>query len=379
MDVDVAHWTNGDEGAVRRLAALDSDQTLVLVFGASNLVDNPRPLETLRAAMPDSVFVGCSSSGHVCDDELHDDGLCAAAIRFRHTTIRLASALISDSAESLNAGRTIGEALSAPDLRGVLLYSEGLRVNGSELARGLMSAVPESVPATGGLAGDGDRFERTWVCAGRDIGDGRAAAVGLYGDRVQVGHGSMGGWDAFGPMRRVTRAKGNVLYELDATPALDVYKRYLGERAKELPASALLFPLALRDHPDAEQIIVRTILSVDEASQSMVFAGDVPEGACAQLMRANFDRLIQGAYESSRLAAPGDVNGDTVLSIAISCVGRRLVLGARTEEELDAALDALPKGARQIGFYSYGELSPLVHGSCDLHNQTMTMTTIREQ
>ena len=55
------------------------------------------------------------------------------------------------------------------------------------------------------------------------------------------------------------------------------------------------------------------------------------------------------------------------------------VLGERTEEETEAALDALPGEARQIGFYSYGEISPWSTGPCDLHNQTYTLTTIAER
>jgi hypothetical protein len=124
---------------------------------------------------------------------------------------------------------------------------------------------------------------------------------------------------------------------------------------------------------------VRTVLAVDEQRQSMTFAGDIPQGSRAQLMRANFDRLIQGASDAATLAgAARDVRDGETLAIAISCVGRRLVLGERTEEEVEATLDVLPPGSRQIGFYSYGEISPYAKGPCDLHNQTMTLTTIAE-
>ena len=201
-------------------------------------------------------------------------------------------------------------------------------------------------------------------------------AAGLYGERLSIGHGSRGGWDNFGPERLVTRAHANVLYELDGRPALELYKEYLGDLASGLPATGLLFPLALRTHADDDKSLVRTILAVDEATQSMTFAGDVPTGSLVRLMRANFDRLIDGASAAAALAARPD-EGET-LAIAISCVGRRLVLGERAEEEIEATLEALPAGTRQVGFYSYGEISPYGQGSCDLHNQTMTLTTIRE-
>lgn len=172
-----------------------------------------------------------------------------------------------------------------------------------------------------------------------------------------------------------------MLYELDGRPALGLYKAYLGDRASGLPATGLLFPLAIRTSQAEGKVLVRTILAVDEATQSMTFAGDIPEGVFAQLMRANFDRLIQGASEAATLTFDhhnGSHADSPTLSIAISCVGRRLVLGERTEEEIEATLEILPKGSRQIGFYSYGEISPYKSGACDLHNQTMTLTTIAE-
>jgi hypothetical protein len=216
------------------------------------------------------------------------------------------------------------------------------------------------------------------VVQDRRLQTGYVTAVGFYGDRIRIGHGSKGGWDRFGPERLVTRSNGNVLYELDGRPALGLYKEYLGDRASGLPATGLLFPLSLRASSADSKSLVRTILAVNEEDQSLTFAGDIPKGFLAQLMKANFDRLVHGASEaasSTRLSVDGP--GPT-LAIAISCVGRRLVLGERTEEEIEATMDALPKGTRQIGFYSYGEISPYATGSCDLHNQTMTLTTLSE-
>jgi hypothetical protein len=227
---------------------------------------------------------------------------------------------------------------------------------------------------TGGLAGDGARFARTWVLSDGKPEANMVVAVGLYGDRVRVTHGSEGGWDPFGPERLVTASAGNVLHSLDGRPALALYKDYLGDRAAGLPGSALLFPLSLRDSKSGANRVVRTVLSVDETTQSLTFAGDIPTGHYARLMRANFDRLILGA-QSAGVASFASHEGPA-LSIAISCVGRRLVLGERTEEETEATL-VLP-GTTQVGFYSYGEISPHASGRCDLHNQTMTLTVVSE-
>jgi hypothetical protein len=234
------------------------------------------------------------------------------------------------------------------------------------------------VVVSGGLAGDGERFKRTWVVKdGLPLG-GYVTAVGLYGTAVRLTHGSKGGWDLFGPERLITRSQGNVLYELNHKPALQLYKDYLGELASGLPGTALHFPLSIRQKQEDAKRLVRTILAIDYEAQSLTFAGDMPEGAYAQFMRANFDRLIQGASDAATLATPISTDSTPTLSIAISCVGRRMVLGQRTEEEVEATFDVLPKGVLQIGFYSYGEISPYSTGQCDLHNQTMTLTTISE-
>ena len=369
----------GESGWSAPLPALDGPRTLVVVFGASSFADQPGALAELRAAYPSARLCGCSTAGEIFGAKVRDESLAVAIVRFERTEVAAARRPIAAASESFATGAALAAALTRPELRAVFVLSDGLHVNGTELARGLTAGLPAGVVVTGGLAGDGARFARTWVLAddGAPASD-QVAAIGLYGEAVQVGHGSMGGWDAFGPRRTVTRAAGNVLYELDGRPALQLYKEYLGERAQGLPATGLLFPLALGE--DDGRKVVRTILAIDEASDALIFAGDIPEGARAQLMKANFDRLIEGAEAAGGRARErlGEGEGPT-LALAISCVGRRLVLGERTEEEVEATLEALPAGAEQIGFYSYGELSPQGHGPCELHNQTMTLTTIRER
>lgn len=357
----------------------DGEQTLVLAFGDPAYADDPAALQDLQRRYPRSHVLGCSTAGEIFGTAVHEGTLSVAIAAFDRTRLRTAFAHVGAASESLNAGRDIGEQLLAEDLRAVFVLSDGLQVNGSQLVRGINEILPASVVVTGGLAGDGARFAKTWNLLHGVPHPNVVAAVGLYGDAVRVGHGSKGGWDLFGPERRVTRSRGNVLFELDGKPALQLYKHYLGERADGLPATGLLFPLSLRTDQHHEKRLVRTILAVDESAQSMTFAGDVPEGSLVQLMRANMDRLIEGAGDAALVTAAAAPPTSELLSIAISCVGRRLVLGERTEEEVEAVLDVLPATTRQIGFYSYGEISPYATGACDLHNQTMTLTTIAER
>ena len=267
----------------------------MLAFGDASLRDHPGPLTELGAAYGSSHVVGCSTAGQILGPTLSDGGVVVAVARFDASTVSSACAPIASADDSFRAGRDLAKSLLTDDLRAVFVMSDGLGVNGSELAHGVASEVPPGVVVTGGLAGDDDRFGSTWVLVDGAPAAGFVSAVGIAGPRVRVGHGSQGGWDQFGPERVVTRSSANVLFELDGRPALEIYRSYLGELAEGLPATALLFPLALREDRDAVEQLVRTVLAVDEAEQSMTFAGDVPEGALAQLMHTNFERLVGGA------------------------------------------------------------------------------------
>jgi len=356
---------------------MDGANTLILLF--SNLDPDllDRPLGLLRSAFPTARLSGCSTAGEILDNDLLD-GAVAAVIRFEHTRLQAASAPIATAQDSRAAGEALARALDAPDLRAVFVLAEGLQINGSQLIEGFNGVLGNRVVITGGLAADGDRFERTWIVVDGRPRDRQASAVALYGDALSVTHGSRGGWDMLGPERLVTRAADNVLFELDGQPALEIYKRYLGERAAGLPSTGLLFPLALREDEHGEETRVRTILSVNDDDQSITFAGNIPQGGKVRLMHANYDRLIDGAAQAAEGVDLAAYHSGPLLSIAISCVGRRLVLGQRTEEEIEAVLEALPPGTRQVGYYSLGELSPLASGCCDLHNQTMTLTLLWE-
>lgn len=379
MQIETVTYRTGRGWSQPLPTALDSASTLVLAFVAPELCASPAPLQELARALPNSMLVGCSTSGEIAGSQVNDASISVAIARFEHTTLRRAVTSASRAAESFEAGARLAAELAGPGLRAVFVLSDGLCVNGTSLVDGLARHLPPGVVITGGLAGDGSRFARTWVL-NHDLPEpNRICAVGLYGERLRIGHGCDGGWSDFGPERRITRSEGNVLYELDGKPALDLYKKYLGERAAGLPGTALLFPLSVRREGEGQELLVRTILGVDEAKRSLTFAGDMPQGGVARLMRANTDKLIGSAGQAARQATLGASDADDTLVISVSCVGRRLVLGERTEEEVETVVDSAPQRAGHVGFYSYGEISPAAPGGAsELHNQTMTVTVFSE-
>lgn len=376
MKISTAQW-KASAGWSQPSGTLSRGADLVLAFGTSAAMKGDA-LAELRRRHPGAYVCGCSAAGEILGAQVLDDGLVATAIEFEGTTFRPAQVTIAGSEDSYAAGQALALSLPHEGLVHGFVLSDGLAVNGTELARGINSVLPPGVAVTGGLAGDDARFAETYVCADGEAVQRRIVMLGFYGDRLRVGYGSMGGWDPFGPERRITRSKGNVLFELDGRSALSLYKEYLGPHAADLPASGLLFPLAVR--ADASQeAAVRTILGVSEGEQSLTFAGDVPEGSVARLMRANFDRLVDGASGAARACHRQIGEGPTELAILVSCVGRKLVLKQRVEEEVEGVIDVLGPGAVTAGFYSYGEISPLTpEVRCALHNQTMTVTTFTE-
>jgi hypothetical protein len=387
MKIRQTKWTSTTGWQPQAPAAAVGQAQLVLVFGAPGALREPGVMDAVRAANPAAHLFGCSTSGEIAGTVVSDEALILTAVEFERTQVRGARVDLAKVAGSLEAGVRLTEMLprSVPGPTGeperlvhVLVLSDGLKVNGSALAKGLTEGLPAEVTVTGGLAGDGPRFVETLVLWDSTPQPNAVAVVGLYGSRLKVGFGSLGGWDPFGPERLVTRSSGNVLYELDGQSALGLYRKYLGDHAKGLPAAGLLFPLCVRSK-GGDPGVVRTILAVDDREQSITFAGDMPEGAYARFMKANFDRLIDGATGAAETSyeAVGAVSPE--LAILISCVGRKLVLKQRVEEEVEGVREVLGEGTPLTGFYSYGEISPFEPGArCELHNQTMTITTLRE-
>ncbi|MFM7194191.1 MAG: FIST signal transduction protein [Bacteroidota bacterium] len=358
------------------------DQTtkpqLVLAFAPLELADNQQHYEVMRNRFPGAHLVSVSTSGDIAGTAVLDNSIVVSALEFEKTELKVLEYNVADFPSPFELGKSMFKALNQSDLAHILIISDGLQVNGSELVGGLTLLNEKRIPITGGLAGDNARFLKTVVGLDHFPSTGNVVGIGFYGSSIRVGHGSKGGWDPFGPERVVTRSDRNILYELDDQSALELYKKYLGELSKELPGSALLFPLTMK-LADSDEPLVRTILSVDEKEQSMTFAGNIPQGARVQLMKANFDRVIDAASTAATesLATAGTERPD--FALLISCVGRKIVLNQRVEDEVEDAVEVLGSDTITAGFYSNGEISPVMTTQgCELHNQTMTITTYRE-
>lgn len=352
---------------------IDGDASLVLCFGPRNLISAPETYQVLRQRFRTAEIVTCSTAGQIYGARVYDKTLSVVAIKFSSTRVVAHAVKLADYENSREAGKELIARFEAEPLNTLLVFSDGTSVNGSELSNALNSA---AYPASGGLAGDGNRFISTVVGLNGDAQPGIIAGIGLAGNKLKVGYGSKGGWEPFGLERTVTSSQNNVLFEIDGKNPLELYKRYLGPEADNLPGSALLFPLAVK-MPGSEEMVVRTILAIDDKTGTMTFAGDVPKGAKVRFMKANFDKISSAAADAATDSKIGAASPK--LAILISCVGRKEILRSRADEEIEAVDEVFGGKTLLTGFYSYGELSPRAKdGKCQLHNQTMTITTLDE-
>lgn len=355
----------------------DTKANLVLCFASKSALQSPGIYSSIKIKFPMAEIAMCSTAGEIYQEEVLDNSLVAVALQFNKTEIKTFAVNIKDYNNSYEAAIGLVKKIDRDNLTYVMVLSDGSLVNGSELVKGLTTQVDKNVLITGGLAGDGANFESTLIGLNEQPKEGEIIAIGFYGNNITVTHGSQGGWDIFGLEKTVTNSSSNVLFELGEQNALELYKKYLGEESKKLPGSALLFPLSVII-PGATKPVVRTILSINEEDKSMTFAGDIPVGSKVRFMKANFDKLTMAASEAAHQTTLSHIDKPK-FALLISCVGRKLILGSKTDEEIKAVSKTFDNKTILAGFYSYGEISPFNEGgNCQLHNQTMTITSFYE-
>ena len=352
---------------------------LVFLFGEYKLLKQPVVIERLHQIYPKAYLFGCSTSGAIHDTEVIEGGMVATAVWFERSSIRAASRDLDLSLTSHEIAEQLAQELLGDDLKHVFVVSDGLNTYGDDIVRGFNAHLPRGVQVSGGQAADSELFEDTLVVANEAGKNRRVAAVGLYGRHLECGYGCMGGLAKFGPSRRATRAEKNVLYEIDGEPALDLYKRYLGDMAEGLPATAVYFPMNLTIE-DTSIHLVRTVTAIDEDKGALIFSANIPQDSVVTLMRANTESLVDGAEQAGEMCRESIRATNPQLALLVTCAARKMVLKQRVEEEVEAVRDVFDGAGVQTGFYSFGEICPAADHvtACEFHNQTMTVTTLCE-
>ena len=353
---------------------------LAIAFTSGEILQDKSTAHALKEKLPGALIIGCSTAGEISASGVTDGEISILCARFDHTELRATTAHITNAEASYSAGKEIAQSLNGDNLKLVFSLCPGTNVNGSEFVRGMNEELPEGVISTGGLAGDGTDFSQTYTLLNGDIYEQKVVSVGFYGDALLAKSAAGGGWKSFGPVRQVTKAKANIVYELDNKPALDLYKQYLGDKTEQLPASGLYYPFAIHLSNDTESGLIRTILDVNHDEGALVFAGDISEGSQVRLMHSDTDDLVGGAKYAAEQCQTHTNGTDSAMAILVSCIGRKLIMGDDVDEEIEAVLQAFGTHTSITGFYSYGEICKYFNTcSAELHNQTMTITYITEK
>lgn len=357
--------------------------SLVLVFGSVKRFGESRLNALLRTRYPAAQLVGCTTSGEISGSgEVFDDSLQITAIQWEKATQRVVHTRMQGMQSSHEAAQQLASQLKADNLKTVLVFSDGLNVNGSELLEGFQSVLGD-IPVVGGMAGDNANFAKTLQLFNDVVTDNLIIAVGMYGEHLITASGALGGWKPYGPPRKITRAIKNVVYEMDGKPALPLYRMYIGEHfAKGLPGTGLKFPFAIIEDGKKEVEKIRTLLAVNPAENSLTFAGNVEEGETVRLCQTSHEKLVEGAGGAARHIQQllnGAESTQQGLALCVSCVGRKLVMAHQITDEVRTVQQIMGPRTAIAGFYSYGEFCPRPNTSDNvLHNQTMTIGYISE-
>ncbi len=380
MRIEQLHWSTKTGWTPEAAAStLGESAQVAFLFGSAALIKASESFELCRRIYPNAHLLGCSTAGEIQGTTVRQETVSVTGVAFKHTPVAVARVDLREPGESFEAGQKLVRSLDPDGLRHVFVISEVLQVDASEVMNGINSVLPAGVTVSGGFSADGDRQQVSHIWCNGAPGQSSVAALGFYGDHLRIGSAATGLWGQFGPLRSITKSSGSVLYELDGRSALGIYKQYLGELASGLPASGLLFPICL-SVGDKGHSVLRGLLSVDEATQSMRFAGSVPEGSPVRMMMGSIERLIDGTLEAARQSTLGLQGAPAQLAFVVSCNGRRHVLKQRVEEELEAVREVIGEQAVLTGFYSCGEIAPLAPGEPpELHNETLAITTFVER
>jgi hypothetical protein len=345
--------------------------------------------ETLRTKLPDVPTIGCSTDGEITSAGLSVDSVTLMLLASPRMRAK-AHVIPNLSEDSERAGIELAKALHDDEARVLMLLPDGLTGNGSAIIRGAQEILGRQFVIAGGTAGDRGRFVKTFQCA-----DGKAHTDALIGlmlyspTPLELGYGVMSGWRPIGIAKEVTHAEANTVYEIEGETALDMYSRFLGDKASQLPGIGVEYPFALVDRygeVDTKGIregesyfLMRAPMVVDREKGAVTFAAEIPQGSRIKMTRGKSDEVISASREAASRSLEG-LGGPPDAVFFFSCMARKVVLGRRTNLEITAAQEVLGENTPMIGFYTYGEIANCgeTFPMCRFHNETATFLAIRE-
>ncbi len=356
---------------------------LVLVFATIGY-DQSTVVRAVRRATGGAPLVGCSAEGTVVGDEADESSFALAVGLFASDDVRFATAWASGlEADARACGRRLADELRphvSDDTAALLLFADGLTFNFDRFVAGLAGLMPAGrrLPLFGGTAGDNFKFSKTYQYCGDQVMSEGAVAVLMSGPvriATAVNHGS----SPIGGERVATRCEGNVIYEIDGKPALDVLREY--DNVDDWPKTAASFGVGFRAPASLggqDEYVIRFMPARDVERGSVTIATEVKTGTSVWMTRRDPERIAAGvrrigAEVRERL---GGISPAVVLHF--DCSGRgALVLREQQRNDLVKELRAMVGKPETpwIGLYTYGEIGP-VGGVNHFHNYTLVLCAL---
>ncbi|MFN8911213.1 MAG: FIST signal transduction protein, partial [Alphaproteobacteria bacterium] len=354
------------------------DANLVICFVNDKWIEQLDTHFICKQQYPTADIMLIGSGGQIIEQNLYDDEMCIIAIKWNAVKNKGYKVDCDTFDKSFDAGANLAKNLIQDDLKHILIFADAQHVNGEQMIDGMYSVLPKSVSVSGGFASDNASFKRGMNGLNANPTGQSIIGMGLYGKTLRVYCAAESGWQTFGPKRLVTKAKGNRLIEVDGQNILDLYGKYVQLEDKNTAAlHALYHPIAAFSNNALEFKALRAILGIDEEEKSLIMAANVTEGSKIQLSHGHYQSLIKGAEAAATILKVA--NRPDAFVLVVVCIARRVLLGNRTEDELDVVKEILDK-VPCIGCYSHGEIAyDDIAKICEQHNQTMTMTAFYEE
>jgi hypothetical protein len=384
--VGISHLRNvtqaAKEAVHKALTAANIDQPDFVFLFASLAYDQQKLVQTVREATGNCPLAGCSGQGIIVQNEADESNfsiavmvICSDEIRF---TNRYAIGL---KANAIEVGKTISSKLYADfsdNTQAMFLFTDGMTVNFDRLREGIEAELSRPLPILGGAAGsDAEMRETFQYCDDQIFSDGVVATL-ISGDcRVTwaLNHGCI----PIGYERKITRAEGNRIYEIDHQPVFNVLKEYLtDEEIESWDRTIVAFCFGLKAPSEAQdEFVIRYLPSKDEVAGSVTLQTEVVEGSSIWITRRDVEKITQGIDAIAQQVNAQLHDQPAKLIFQFDCYGRgKSVLGEMQKQQLEQHLQQQVGATLPwIGLYTHGEIAPLQNHN-SFHNYTLVLAAI---
>jgi hypothetical protein len=376
----------GQEAVSSALAHLPDTPDVLIIFGSTRF-DHRKLLEGIKSVAGQVPMVGGTTAGEISTSGFSTQSVVLMALSSKDLcfTTGIGKNMSQDEAAcGLSLIDDIRSKKSFEDAHSLILFPNGMGGDGAKLIQGLHSTLGSDFEIVGGYLGDDERFKYTYqYYDGKVYKDAIPGLLVSGKNSFRTGIGVRSGFESIGNRFYCTEAEGNVVKKFDGESALSLYKEFLGEeRSQRLPGICLEYPFGLIDEKVSiagkEYFQLRCGLAVDHQEDSITLAASIPEGSAITLTTASRGDIINGAMLAAKQAKDCLKGAKPAAIFMFSCVGRKLVLGRRTQEEVLAVKEILGEEVPLIGFYTYGEIGPIDKMKRDLaptkfHNETVVL------